>query len=101
MQYPDLVWTALAAIGGFLLLPKENELTKYNWAGIWMIFIAYLFQVYWELATNPKGGNLLGVNENIVGVTIILLIDGLLLVWPGWFRKWVAKKKAARNSQPK
>lgn len=96
MQYPDLVWTALAVIGGFLLLPKEKELTKYNWWGIGLIFIAYLFQVYWELATHPTGGKLFGINGNIFGVTFIIVVDGALLIWPGWFRKYIAKKKLTK-----
>ena len=93
MQYPNLIWVALVSIGGFLLLiGHEKNLNKTNWGGVWLIFVGFLVQVYWELATHPTGGDIFGVNANIVGVTIIIVADILLLIWPGWYRKWLYRR---------
>ncbi|MDD5287859.1 MAG: hypothetical protein PHY28_01935 [Dehalococcoidales bacterium] len=98
MQYPDLIWTGLVGVGGFLLLiGHEKELNKTNWWGVGLLFVGFLFQVYWELATNPTGGDILGINANIFGVTIILIIEELLLIWPGWYRKWLSKRKLQKT----
>jgi len=91
VQYTDIVWTGLASAGGFLLLVgHEKELNKQNWWGVGLIFVAFLFQLYWELATNADV-------SGIVGVTIIIVIDVLVLVWPGWYRKWLLKRRSLKT----
>jgi len=98
MQYPDLIWTVLVSVGGFmLLLGHERELNIRNWVGVGLIFVGFLVQVYWELATHPTGGDILGMNVNIVGVTIIIVADILLLIWPGWYRKWLYKRRLLKS----
>jgi hypothetical protein len=102
MQYPDLIWTALVSAGGFMLLiGHEKELNMQNWVGVGLIFLGFLVQVYWELATKLTGGDIFGLNGNIVGVTIIVVVDGLLLIWPGWFRKWVYKRRLLKSQERK
>lgn len=98
MQYPNLIWTLLVSAGGFMLLiGHEKELNKQNWLGVGLIFVGFLVQVYWELATNPTGGDIFGLNTNIVGVTIIIVADILLLIWPGWYRKWIYKRRLLKS----
>jgi len=92
-QYPDLIWTLLVSVGGFmLLLGHEREFNIRNWVGVGLLFVGFLVQLYWELATHPTGGNILGMNGSIVEVTIILVADILLLIWPGWVRKWMYRR---------
>ena len=86
MQYPDLVWTVLGVIGGFLLL-NESSLTRRNKAGVGLIFSSFLFQVYWR-TTNPWSDSSL---VQVIFVTVYLLITLPLLVWPGWLRKRISK----------
>ena len=98
MQYPDLIWTALVIIGGFLLLSgHEKDLNKTNLRGVYLIFVGFLVQVYWRLATHPTGGDIFGINTNIVGVTIIVVLSILLLIWPGWYRKWLDKRRSLKS----
>ena len=84
MQYPDLLWTLLATVGGLLLLNgHEKELNKTNWWGVALIFIGFLVQVYYDVRANPL---------QVIFVTVYLLIFIPLFVWPGWVRKkWLTK----------
>lgn len=98
MLYPDLIWTGLVSIGGFLLLVGHTkDLNKRNWAGIWLAFIGFLIQVYWELVTQPTGLKIFGLNALVVDITIIVLADVLLLIWPGWYLKWLHKRWLSKN----
>ena len=82
MQYPDLIWTALVIIGSFSLLSgHEKNLNKTNLRGVYLIFAGFLVQVYWRLATHPTGGDIFGINANIVGVTIIVVLGILFSIW--------------------
>jgi apolipoprotein N-acyltransferase len=100
MPYPDVIWTALATIGGFfMLIGHEKELNRQNWWGIGIIFAGFLVQVFWELATTPTGPDIFG----IVGVAIILFVGELVLIKPGWYRKWLTKRiqrKAVKATAP-
>jgi hypothetical protein len=51
MSYIDLVWAGMAVFGGLLLIEDFQTTTKAK-VGIWLIFVAYMFQVYWEF-THP------------------------------------------------
>lgn len=88
MQYPDLVWTTLGIIGGFLLI-KDTDLTPRGKWGVGLIFIGFLFQVFWEI-THPWGNNSLA---QVIFVIVYLAIVFPLLVWPGLLWKWMTKTK--------
>lgn len=71
--YIGLIWTALVAFGGFLLLfGHEKELNKSNWWGVGLIFVGFLFQAYWEFAINKDWVS--------VGVLSVILI-ACAIVW--------------------
>jgi hypothetical protein len=76
MPYPDLVWTAGGIIGGLLLIDSLT-LTPKGKVGIWIIFAAFLFQVYWEI-THPWASDT-GILQ-VICVTVILVV-GLLYMW--------------------
>ncbi len=74
-RYVDLIWTALATIGGFLLLSgHEKDLNKTNWWGVIVIFVGFLFQGYWEFIVAKDW-------ISVAGVSLIVLsgMAGMLL----------------------
>jgi hypothetical protein len=90
MLYPALLWTLFASVGGYLLLiGHEKDLNRTNWWGVWLIFVGFVVQVYWEI-THPwvEGQSL----WQIIYVTVYLVIWFLVLIRPGWLRKRTLKK---------
>ena len=88
MPYPDLVWTVLGVIGGFLLIDEAKLRPRAKW-GIGIIFSGFIFQVYWGI-THPWSEASSGL---LIFVTGYLIAAFLFLVWPGWLRKAKSRKK--------
>jgi len=49
MYFPGIIWSALAIIGGLLLIRDASELKRNQKVGVMVIFAGFTFQVYWEL----------------------------------------------------
>ena len=84
MEYPDIIWTGLATIGGFLLVRKKwIDLDCWEKRGILLIFFGFLAQVYWGIlhktATSKVVLNHTTISE-VIGVTIIVLTPLLYMV---------------------
>ena len=89
MPYPDLVWSALVIIGGFLLIGDASKLSKAGKAGVMVIFGGFLFQVYWALLhqTEPAAVTWNLTSQIGVGWVTLLVIMLLVFVYPGPLRK--------------
>lgn len=85
MPYPDLVWSALVIIGGFLLIRDASKLSKAGKAGVMVIFGGFLFQVYWALLhqTEPAAVTWNLTSQIGVGWVTFLVIVLLVFVYPG------------------
>ena len=82
MPYPDLVWTTLAAIGGLLLIGDASHLsTKGKW-GVWLIFAAFLVQVYWEILHQAEASKLVWnmTSQWQVGYVTFVLVLGVCIL---------------------
>ena len=88
MPYPNLVWTVLGVIGGFLLIDESKLRLRDKW-GVGVIFAGFLFQVYWEI-THPWTDS---TTSLLIFVTGYLVIAFFFLVWPGWLRKRISQRK--------
>jgi len=97
MQYPDLWWTALVTIGGYLTLGNREFSNKEKW-GICLIFAGFLFQVYYDIS-HPWAG--FASRIQLIDLTIYLVITIPLFVWPGWLAKHIAKKTKANREKLK
>lgn len=88
MPYIDLVWTGLATLGGVLLIGDDTFLRRTQnrkaWAGIWLIFVAFMFQVYWRFA-HPW--NAISVSHVIVVSVIIIFGFAWIYVLFKWFKR--------------
>jgi len=49
MHFPGIVWSALAIIGGLLLIRDASKLKRNQKVGVMVIFGGFIFQVYWEI----------------------------------------------------
>ena len=82
MLYPDLVWTALATIGGLFLLGKKwSKLSGTEKFGVMLIYVGFLFQVYWEIlhqtAASPFVWN--STSQWQVGFVTFMVVLSLVL----------------------
>lgn len=85
MVYPDIVWPALAIIGGFLLIENASNLSKQGRLGVIVIFIAFLGKVYWELLHQTEVQE---VTWNLasqigVGFVTLMVVVLVLFIYPG------------------
>lgn len=85
MAYPDIVWTALVIIGGFLLIENASNLSKQGRLGVIVIFIAFLGKVYWELLHQTEVPE---VTWNLasqigVGFVTLMVVVLVLFIYPG------------------
>lgn len=84
MPFPSIVWTALAIIGGLLLIRDASKLKTTQRAGVMVIFGGFIFQVYWEILhqTTPAEGtwNLASkIGVSFVSLMVVILV---LLIFP-------------------
>jgi len=89
MLYPDLWWTGMVTIGGYLTLGNHKFSIREKW-GIILIFAGFLWQVYYDIS-HPWAGIVSRVQ--LIYVTGYLVITIPLFVWPGWLAKIMSKKK--------
>jgi len=85
MAYPELVWTALVIVGGFLLIGDASQLSRQGRVGVMVIFAGFLVQVYWQILhqteTPPVTWNLLS-QIGVIYVTVLVVVL-LLFGYPG------------------
>jgi len=99
MSYIDLVWTGMAVVGGLLLignLDKPDNTppnVKYVKWGIWLIFGAYMLQVFWEFTHPWKSDSL----WSVIDVSIIIIF-GFTYVFLARKVKKLLKKKQPQDS---
>jgi threonine/homoserine efflux transporter RhtA len=89
MPYPDLVWSALAIIGGLLLIKDASQLSGTQKAGVMVIFGGFIFRVCWALLhqTEPEAVTWNLASQIGVGWVALLVVILLLLVYPGPLRR--------------
>jgi apolipoprotein N-acyltransferase len=98
MAYPELVWTALVIIGGFLLIGDASQLSRQGRVGMMVIFAGFLVQVYWQILHQtempPVTWNLLS-QIGVIYVTVLVVVL-LLFGYPGPLAR---RKKQERVSE--
>lgn len=91
MSYIDLVWTGMAAMGGLLVIERLTDCkTK---LGAWLIFGAYMLQVYWEFTHPWKWPDSL---SSVIDVSIIIIFGFALA-----FRRQLVKSFPKSLRKPK
>lgn len=89
MAFPELIWSALVIIGGFLLIEDASHLSKQGTAGVLVIFTGFLFQVYWAVLHQTEAAPVTWNLVSQMGVVFMTVMVGILLlfVYPGPLRK--------------
>lgn len=86
MTHIDLVWTGIAVVGGLLLI--DSLTTTKAQLGAWLIFLAFLFQVYWEF-THPWNSDSLW---HVIDISVIIIFGFAFAFGRPFFRKLLKRQ---------
>ena len=87
-SYIDLVWTGMGAFGGLLLI--DSLTTTKAKLGVWIIFLGYMFQVYWEF-THPWSSDSL---RQVIDISVIIIVSFAIAFYQPLVKRF---KKSSRG----
>jgi threonine/homoserine efflux transporter RhtA len=84
MPFPGIVWSALAIIGGLLLIGDASKFKRNQKVGVMVIFGGFIFQVYWEILHQTAPVETTWNMASILGVILmsVLIVPIVLSIFP-------------------